>query len=104
MRNHAQQALPGRRLLCTLLAALGVTASAPGHSQAVRDYISIVGSSTVYPFATVVAENFGRRNGNFKTPKIEPTGSGGGIKAFCGGVGVSIPTSRTPRDESRRAR
>jgi phosphate transport system substrate-binding protein len=91
MRNHAQQALPGRRLLCTLLAALGVAASAPGHSQAVRDYISIVGSSTVYPFATVVAENFGRRNGNFKPPKIEPTGSGGGIKAFCGGVGVQHP-------------
>ena len=55
-----------------------------------RDYISIVGSSTVYPFATVVAENFGRRSG-FKTPKIESTGSGGGIKAFCAGVGVEHP-------------
>jgi phosphate transport system substrate-binding protein len=50
-----------------------------------------VGSSTVYPFATVVAENFGRRNPEFKTPKIEPTGSGGGIKAFCAGVGVQHP-------------
>jgi phosphate transport system substrate-binding protein len=58
--------------------------------QAVRDYISIVGSSTVYPFATVVAEQFGRA-GKFKTPKIESTGSGGGIKLFCAGVGVQHP-------------
>ena len=41
-----------------------------------RDQISVVGSSTVYPFATVVAENFGRSTG-MKTPKIESTGSGG---------------------------
>jgi phosphate transport system substrate-binding protein len=74
-----------------LLAALGAAVSGGAHAQAVRDYISIVGSSTVYPFATVVAEQFGRRNSGFKTPKIEPTGSGGGIKAFCGGVGVEYP-------------
>ena len=55
-----------------------------------RDYISIVGSSTVYPFATVVAEQFGRST-SFKTPKIESTGSGGGLKLFCGGVGVEHP-------------
>ncbi len=55
-----------------------------------RDYISIVGSSTVYPFATVVAENFGKGT-KFKTPKIEATGSGGGLKLFCGGVGVEHP-------------
>ena len=52
-----------------------------------RDYISIVGSSTVYPFATVVAEQFGKTT-KFKTPKIESTGSGGGLKLFCSGVGV----------------
>jgi phosphate transport system substrate-binding protein len=45
----------------------------------------------VYPFATVVAEQFGRRSAGFKTPKIESTGSGGGIKAFCAGVGVQHP-------------
>ena len=75
------------------LVLLGVAAAAlPGLSsgQAVRDYISIVGSSTVYPFATVVAERFGR-NTNFKTPKIESTGSGGGLKLFCNGVGVQHP-------------
>lgn len=55
-----------------------------------RDYISIVGSSTVYPFATVVAENFGKST-RFKTPKIESTGSGGGLKLFCAGVGVEHP-------------
>jgi phosphate transport system substrate-binding protein len=72
-------------------AALLVVASGTGQAQAVRDYISIVGSSTVYPFATVVAEQFGRRSPNFKTPKIESTGSGGGIQAFCNGVGVEHP-------------
>ncbi len=55
-----------------------------------RDYISIVGSSTVYPFATVVAENFGKST-SFKTPKIEATGSGGGLKLFCSGVGIEYP-------------
>ena len=59
-------------------------------NAASRDYISIVGSSTVYPFATVVAETFGK-NTKFKTPKIESTGSGGGMKLFCSGVGVEHP-------------
>jgi phosphate transport system substrate-binding protein len=59
-------------------------------NAASRDYISIVGSSTVYPFATVVAETFGKTT-NFKTPKIESTGSGGGMKLFCSGVGVEHP-------------
>lgn len=55
-----------------------------------RDQIRIVGSSTVYPFATVVAEEFGR-GGEFKTPIIESTGTGGGLKLFCAGVGVGHP-------------
>ena len=59
------------------------------HGQA-RDYVSIVGSSTVYPFATVVAEQFGKAS-RFKTPTIESTGSGGGLKLFCAGVGVNHP-------------
>ncbi|MCF6282731.1 MAG: PstS family phosphate ABC transporter substrate-binding protein [Candidatus Polarisedimenticolaceae bacterium] len=65
------------------LAATSVTAAS-------RDYISIVGSSTVYPFATVVAEAFGKST-KYKTPKIESTGSGGGLKLFCAGVGVEHP-------------
>jgi phosphate transport system substrate-binding protein len=59
-------------------------------AQSARDNISIVGSSTVYPFATVVAEHFGKTT-SFKTPKIESTGSGGGFKLFCSGVGVEHP-------------
>ena len=55
-----------------------------------RDYISIVGSSTVYPFTTVVAEQYGKAT-RFKTPKIESTGTGGGFKLFCAGVGVQHP-------------
>lgn len=67
----------------------GLCAGTAG-AQAARDYIYIVGSSTVYPFATVVAERFGRSS-DFKTPKVEATGSGGGIKLFCDGVGVDYP-------------
>jgi phosphate transport system substrate-binding protein len=55
-----------------------------------RDQIQIVGSSTVYPFATIVAERFGNK-GHFKTPIIESTGTGGGFKLFCQGVGVGDP-------------
>jgi phosphate transport system substrate-binding protein len=63
----------------SLLLVLGNVAEA-------RDQINIVGSSTVYPFTTTVAEQFGRI-GKFKTPKVESTGTGGGIKLFCNGVG-----------------
>ena len=71
---------------------LGFTLATVGmvQAQAGRDYISIVGSSTVFPFTTVVAENFGKST-KFKTPKIESTGSGGGLKLFCEGVGVKHP-------------
>ena len=55
-----------------------------------RDAISIVGSSTVYPFSAAVAEQFGKKGG-FKTPKVESTGTGGGMKLFCGGVGPTFP-------------
>ena len=55
-----------------------------------RDQIKIVGSSTVYPYATVVAEKFGKQGG-FKTPVIESTGTGGGMKLFCAGVGTNHP-------------
>ena len=55
-----------------------------------RDQIKIVGSSTVYPYATVVAEQFGKK-GSFKTPVIESTGTGGGMKLFCAGIGVNHP-------------
>jgi phosphate transport system substrate-binding protein len=72
------------------LAVLSAASIGSAFAQSSRDYISIVGSSTVYPFATVVAEQFGKAT-KFKTPKIESTGSGGGIKLFCAGVGVQHP-------------
>ncbi len=71
-----------------LIAAAVLTVSTA--AQASRDNISIVGSSTVFPFATTVAEKFGKTT-TFKTPTIESTGSGGGAKLFCNGVGVSHP-------------
>ena len=55
-----------------------------------RDQINIVGSSTVYPFSTVVAERFGKSD-KFKTPVIESTGTGGGMKLFCKGIGTDSP-------------
>ena len=67
-----------------------VVASLLPTSAVARDQIRIVGSSTVYPFATVVAEEFGR-NTPHKTPIIESTGTGGGLKLFCAGVGVDHP-------------
>lgn len=55
-----------------------------------RDQIRIVGSSTVYPFTTAVAEQFGKTTG-MKTPVVESTGTGGGMKLFCEGVGETFP-------------
>ena len=57
-----------------------------------REQIRIVGSSTVFPFTTTVAENFGRM-GKFRTPIVESTGTGGGIRLWCGGVGISHPVA-----------
>jgi phosphate transport system substrate-binding protein len=72
--------------LSAALAASAISMSA----NAQRDYISVVGSSTVYPFSTVVAERFGKST-KFSTPKVESTGSGGGLKLFCSGVGSATP-------------
>lgn len=77
-------------LVLTVVAIFVITGFGNAHGASGRDYISIVGSSTVYPFATVVAEKFGK-NTPYKTPKIESTGSGGGLKLFCAGVGVKHP-------------
>ena len=72
-----------------LLVSAGVLAVAMQAGSAVaRDQIQVVGSSTVYPFSTIVAERFGNR-GKFKTPVIESTGTGGGMKLFCQGVGAN---------------
>ena len=84
--------MPKKSTAVPLLASWLVAVAAPGDAlaQLGRDYIYIVGSSTVYPFSTVVAERFGRAS-EFRTPKVESTGSGGGLKLFCDGVGVEYP-------------
>ncbi|MEO6185368.1 MAG: PstS family phosphate ABC transporter substrate-binding protein, partial [Steroidobacteraceae bacterium] len=75
-------------LVAAMISSVLFGSTAMGQSG--RDYITVVGSSTVYPFTTTVAEQFGKA-GKFKTPKVESTGTGGGIKLFCGGVGVQHP-------------
>ncbi len=74
-------------LLATSLLAGLVTLAAEAQA---RDQIRIVGSSTVYPFTTAVAEQFGQKSG-MKTPVVESTGTGGGMKLFCAGVGADHP-------------
>jgi phosphate transport system substrate-binding protein len=77
-----------RILRATTVAAFTLAASTG--LAAARDQIRIVGSSTVYPFTTAVAEQFGKTSG-MKTPVVESTGTGGGMKLFCGGVGEDHP-------------
>lgn len=68
------------------VAAIAFAAVAVTGAAQARDQIRMAGSSTVYPFATTVAEQFGKA-GKFKTPVVESTGTGGGFKLFCSGVG-----------------
>jgi phosphate transport system substrate-binding protein len=79
-----------KSFLVSLAGSVILVASSHANAQAARDSINIVGSSTVYPFTTTVAEQFGRV-GKFKTPKVESTGTGGGLKLFCNGVGPQFP-------------
>jgi phosphate transport system substrate-binding protein len=98
-----------KKVMLMMLAVLMlVLPAALSRAGSARDYIAIVGSSTVYPFATVVAEKFGKIT-EFKTPKIESTGSGGGLKLFSAGVGVKYPdisnaSRRIKKSEYERCR
>jgi phosphate transport system substrate-binding protein len=77
------------------IVALGVSVSL----AAARDQIQVAGSSTVLPYAKIVAETFGETFTNFKTPVVESGGSGAGIKEFCKGVGedtIDIANSSRP--------
>ena len=73
----------------TLTIAAAATLAMVGAAEA-RDQIRVVGSSTVFPFSTAVAEQFGKTT-SFATPVVESTGSGGGMKLFCAGVGENHP-------------
>ena len=76
-----------KNVLISIFAAAAVSTSAFADRA---DTINIVGSSTVYPFASAVAESFGQTS-DFNTPIIESTGSGGGMKLFCAGIGLEHP-------------
>lgn len=79
-------------VLAAAAATLALTAcGSEGGAGATRDSIRAVGSSTVFPFAKAVAESLTRSNPDFKAPVIESTGTGGGIKLFCSGVGPATP-------------
>lgn len=72
-------------------ASLALSACGSQGGGTTRDSIRAVGSSTVFPFAKTVAESLQRGNPSLKSPIIESTGTGGGIKLFCSGVGPATP-------------
>ena len=79
-------------LAATALSVLSLSACGDqGGAGATRDQIRAVGSSTVYPFATAASELFVQTNAGMKSPIIESTGTGGGMKLFCSGVGAQYP-------------
>ncbi|MFT5082709.1 MAG: phosphate transport system substrate-binding protein [Lentisphaeria bacterium] len=78
-----------KKFLPNIAVSIALLASTTAYSAG-RDSISIVGSSTVFPFSKVVAERFGKTT-SFKTPTVESIGTGGGFKEFCKGLGVSHP-------------
>jgi len=89
------------RILALSTAALGSLALAGcgGADSGSRDQVRAVGSSTVYPFAKAVAEQLAKSDPSIKSPIIESTGTGAGMKLFCAGVGPQYPDIE---DASRR--
>ncbi len=80
-----------RLIRSSLVASLALGVAACGGSGGSRDYIRAVGSSTLYPFATAVAEDYARASSGARSPVIEATGTGAGMKLFCAGLGYSHP-------------
>lgn len=83
-------------LSLAMIAAAGIALAAPAMA---RDTIQIAGSSTVLPFASIVAEEFGNSFPQFRTPVVGSGGSGGGLRQFCQGVGantIDIANSSRP--------
>ena len=97
---RAAKKITALTLLASAVASFAL--AVPARAQSGRDYIYMVGSSTVYPFATVVAERFGRGS-RFKTPKVESNGTGGGFKLFCDGIGVNTPDIVNSSREIKRS-
>jgi phosphate transport system substrate-binding protein len=78
------------KIICLVASTLAVAALSTGSAALARDQIKVVGSSTVYPYTQAVAEEFGKKTGK-KAPVVESTGTGGGMKIFCQGVGEANP-------------
>ena len=74
-----------------ILCSVSLAACGGGVTEGTRDSVRVVGSSTVFPFAKIVAENFARSNTDVRSPIIESTGTGGGIELFCQGIGANTP-------------
>ena len=89
MNNMIKSKL-SNKIITLSLSSIALMASMTSVHANSRDTITAVGSSTVYPFSTVVAERFGK-NTEFKTPKIESTGTGGGMKLFCTSNAINTP-------------
>jgi phosphate transport system substrate-binding protein len=87
--------------IITITLALAAMLAMAGMAQA-RDQIRIVGSSTVYPFSSAVAEEFGATT-NFKAPIVESTGSGGGHKLFGAGAGMTTPDITNSSRQMKRS-
>lgn len=78
-------------ILATAAATALLAGCGSGTQNSSRDQIRAVGSSTVYPFAKVIADSLAKSNPNFKSPIVESTGTGAGMKLFCAGVGAQHP-------------
>jgi phosphate transport system substrate-binding protein len=76
--------------ICIVASTLAVAALCTAGPALARDQLKIVGSSTVYPYSQAVAEEFAKKTGK-KAPVLESTGTGGGMKIFCQGVGEANP-------------
>ena len=76
--------------ICIVASTLAVAALCTAGPALARDQIKVVGSSTVFPYSQAIAEEFGKKSGK-KAPVVESTGTGGGMKVFCQGVGEGNP-------------
>ena len=92
------------KMLKLTVAALVASAAFAGVASA-RDQIQVAGSSTVLPFAKIIAESFAEANPKFKAPVVESGGTGAGLKEFCKGVGpetIDIANASRPIKDSEK--
>lgn len=103
MRMQLLKPQPGRAIAGLGLLAMLAAGLLAGCSGSSRTQIRIVGSSTVYPFTTAVAEQFKRKWPEFPAPIVESTGTGGGIKLMCAGLGAQFPDAANASRRIKRS-